>query len=97
MRHYLGTFDGRPVYKVDPAELAQLVYNLDDIQYAEFFLVLYQMINALTDDIEPFENRDMIDFGKNITALTDNIRASLDEIINSDEIDAGAYWKNQEV
>lgn len=79
-------------------EIAAWLANVDsngctDEEFAEVFVLMYKMWHS-EDPNTDLEKEDMLNF--NEFEFTDWLRSCLGEIINSDEVDQSAWWKQED-
>lgn len=79
-------------------EIAAWLANVDsngctDEEFAEVFVLMYKMWRS-TDPNADLEKEDMLNF--NEFEFTDWLRSCLGEIIDSDEVDQSAWWKQED-
>lgn len=79
-------------------EIAAWLANVDsngctDEEFAEVFVLMYKMWRS-EDPNTDLEKEDMLNF--NEFEFTDWLKSCLGEIIDSDEIDQSAWWKQED-
>ena len=85
--------------KINSIKAAEWLANInqegaDDIQFAETMVMLYKIQQADTEEIDHI-NITAEDIKKfDIEGFTDWLKETLNEIINSDEVDSSAWWKS---
>lgn len=79
-------------------EIAAWLANVDsngctDEEFAEVFVLMFKMWRS-EDPNTDLEKEDMLNF--NEFEFTDWLRSCLGEIIDSDEVDQSAWWKQED-
>ncbi len=75
-----------------PKDIAVWLINCSDEEFAETFVLYWEMREACDMKGETALTSEMMKRAP-ITEIADHVRDSLSEIINSKEMDPGAWWK----